>query len=379
VKSTSIREENRFSRLRSAKSLTAVICSTKLLQIVPLIACFLSGMSLRAETIEIHSPANNATLASPAAFSVTTSDAQPASLWVYDNGSLILQQWASSLTSALTLTSGSHTIVVAAWRGTAEQTASVSVNVSTPGNPPATPPPAPPSGSVATQISNDMTGSNEGFPQGVPSSYDWYSGPTLTEGNNPAGQQAITAWGVVYVASQGSSATNTWVNVANMQTWILSKSKNTWSQVQLTSDPDGAAYPDNFQGNSIAGTTRVESDGTLSVHVVSNSGYNFHFYPDNRGSINSTDIGGVVTVFQARLVVGNPALPDDRASANYLCGDGADYYPAVTGPGIENNPSIATGKMKYVTNAWRSFAMTTMSASALASNPPPINLTGVNP
>lgn len=224
-----------------------------------------------------------------------------------------------------------------------------------------------------------MTGSNEGLPQGVPTSYNWATGPVLDQGINAGSNQALESWGVIYVASQGSTATNTWVNVSNLQAWVLSSSKGTWSQVQLTSDPDGAAYPDNFQGNSINGTTRVESDGSLSVLVVNNSGYNFHFYPSNRASINPSDIAGIVTVVEARLVVGNSALPDDRSSANYLVGNGADYYPAVTGPGIQNNPSVGNGKMKYVTIAPRSFAMTTMSAAALANNPPPINLTGINP
>lgn len=347
-----------------------------LLPVVPLLVSFMAGANLRA-AVEISSPVNGATLVSPVALSATTSRAVPTEFQVYDNGSLILQQsGVSSITSSLTLTAGAHTITVETiGRRTSSGSASVAITVSTPVSS------GPPAGSptVAAQISNDMAGQNEGFPQGVPSSYDWYSGPVVTQGNTPGGQQAIEGWGVVYVASQGSSATNTWVNIANMQTWVLSASKGTWSEVQLTSDPDGAAYPDNFQGNSIPGTTRIEPDGTLSVLVVNNSGYNFHFYPDSRGSINPSDIGGIVTVLEARLVVGNPALPDDRANANYLVGGGADYYPSVSGPGIQNNPGIANGKMKYVKNAWRSFAMTTMSASALANNPPPINLTGINP
>jgi len=350
----------------------------RVLQIIPLLGCWLAAANLGAAVI-INSPANGATVASPVALSATTSSAQPTSFLVYDNGSLVFQQsGVSSITASLTLTAGSHVITVETSSGRRHGSSSgtsVTVSVSAPVSS------VPPAGSttVAAQISNDMTGQNEGFPQGVPSSYDWANGPVIDLGNNPGGQQALESWGVVYVASQGSSATNTWVNISNLQAWVLSASKGTWSQVQLTSDPDGAAYPDNFQGNSIPATTRVESDGSLSVLVVNNSGYNFHFYPDNRASINPNDIGGIVTLVEARLVVGNPALADDRAQANYLVGSGADYYPAVTGPGIQNNPSVGNGKLKYVTIAPRSFAMTTMSATELANNPPPINLTGINP
>lgn len=355
----------------------AEVSYKSLFAVVALIFCFLGGVNLRAAVLEISSPSNGATLASPVALSATTSGAVPNEFQVYDNGSLILQEsGVSTITAPLTLTPGAHTITVeTTGRRGGNGSASVSIIVSIPVS--TSPPPA--SSTVAAQISNDMTGKNEGFPQDVPLSYDWANGPVIDQGNNAGSNQALESWGVIYVASQGSSATNTWVNIANLQAWILSASKGTWSQVQLTSDPGGAAYPDNFQGNSIAGTTRIEADGTLSVLVVNNSGYNFHFYPDNRGSINPKDIGGIVTLVEARLVVGNAALPDDRASANYLVGSGADYYPSVSGPGIQNNPSVGNGKMKYVTNAWRSFAMTTMSAAALASNPPPINLTGINP
>jgi hypothetical protein len=87
----------------------------------------------------------------------------------------------------------------------------------------------------------------------------------------------------------------------------------------------------------------------------------------------------VVAIFAARLIAGNAALPDDRGKARYLAGAGADYYPAVSGPGILNNPSVGNGKLKYVRIDWRSFAMTTLPQNQLASNPPPVDLSGILP
>lgn len=237
------------------------------------------------------------------------------------------------------------------------------------------------SAAFATQISNDMTGRNEGVPHGVPSSYAWSRGPFIEMGNNARGWRALEGWGAVYVASQGNPAINTRVNIRRMQTWFLSAGTGGWRMAQSTTTPDGAAYMEDFSGNANRpADVRMEPDGTISV--TAGGGYNYHFYPAIRAAIDPGDIGGIVTLFEARLIVGNPALPDDRAAAKYLCGSGADYYPALSGgwPGnLTYNPGVAGGRLKYVTIPWRSFAMTTLPAAALAKNPPPIDLTGIEP
>jgi hypothetical protein len=234
---------------------------------------------------------------------------------------------------------------------------------------------------VGTEIASDMTGKNEGLPQGVPLSYDWATGPAVVMGNNSDGWAAMTAWGVVYVASQGNLAVNARVNIRDVQAYFLQKSTGKWLLLQNTSIPAGAAYLDAFTTSvNIPGDVRNEPDGTISV--TAGGGYNYHFYPSVRGSINPDDIGGIVTIFQARLIVGNPALPDDRSIAAYLAGSGGDYYPGLTGQWPANlsyNPGIAIGKEKYVKTFWRFFAMTTMTAAQLQKNPPPVNLTGIDP
>jgi hypothetical protein len=230
---------------------------------------------------------------------------------------------------------------------------------------------------LAVQIHNDMIGANEAFPHGVPASWGWAIGPVMNMGNNANGAKAITSWGIVYVAAQGNPALNTRVNIRNVRLYCLQKSTGKWLVLQSTDTPDGSAYPEDFRGPEVTADVRTESDGTISV--TAGKGLNFHFYPSNRGSISSNDIGGVVTIFDARLIVGNPALPDDRNSALYLASAGADYYPSVSGPGIENNPSVGNGKLKYVKSDWRSFAMTTMTLTQLENNPPPVNLNGALP
>lgn len=343
--------------------------------------CIVLGVALLGANlwgrVVISAPLDGGTVSAPLQLSAVNQSMQtPSVLSVYDNSVLVFQQKnVSSVQTSLNLTPGSHTIEVLAQfqRGPNSQaTSTVTVT-----SPPSSGAQQVPAISVAAQIADDMTGNNEGYPHGVPLSWDFAVAPVVEQGNNANGQQAITSWGVIYVASQGNPAKNTRVNIRDMQLYLLQKSTGKWLLLQNTSTPEGGAYPEDYQGNSINADIRKESDGTISV--TAGNGYNFHFYPADRGAINPKDIGGAVAIFQARLIIANPALADDRSIAQYLAGAGADYYPSVSGPGIENNASVANGKMKYVQSSWRSYAMTTLTEEQLAENPPPVNLSGILP
>ena len=355
----------------------------KLLQFISLGVCLLWGTNGSARVV-INSPSNGATVSSPVSLSASSSGPQPNSMSVYVDNKLVVQKQAvSSVKTSLALSAGNYTIKVLA-RYSSHSVSSAVSSITVPGSPgtPGTPGPGPsPNSSVAAQIAGDMQGSNEGHPHGVPLSYDWANGPVVMMGNNSNGWRAITAWGAVYEAAEGNPATNTRVNIRNVQTFFLQKSTGNWLLLQSTSTPDGGAYVEDYSGDSNKpADIRYESDGTISV--TAGGGYNFHFYPSARASIDPNDIGGIVTVFQARLISANPNKPDDRSTARYLASSGADYYPALTGgwPGTADyNPGVAGGRMKYVQSSWRSFAMTTLTQSQLASNPPPVNLNGILP
>lgn len=336
--------------------------------------CDLACVSLRAQ-VTISSPENGATVSSPVPLNAALSVAQPSTMMVYDNGSPVFQkQSVSSIGALLALNAGPHLITVKATKINGQVSSASTAIAVTPAEPYV-------KVNVGTVIASDMSGKNEGLPQGVPLSYDWATGPATVMGNNPGRWKAMTAWGVVYAASQGNPAVNTRVNIRNVQAYVLRKSTGKWLSLQSTSTPDGGAYPADFSINAaLPGDRRTEPDGTISV--TAGKGYNYHFYPSGRGAIDPGDIGGIVTLFQARLIVGNIALPDDRSIAAYLAGSGGDYYPALTGPlpgSLSYNPGIALGKEKYVKNFWRVFSMTTMTAAQLQKNPPPVDLTGVEP
>jgi hypothetical protein len=245
----------------------------------------------------------------------------------------------------------------------------------TPPPPPPTPTPSP-ALSVAEQIAGDM-GINEGPPHGVPDYWDFYSRSYVERGNNPDGDRAAVQWGVIYVDENGSSATNTRINIKSCEIYWLQRSTGSWITGTKTSTPLIESYAENFDGPTTAADVRNEPDGTVST--VTRAGRNVHFYPRQRFTILPNDLAGWVGVCQMRLIKGNPSGPDDRAQAHFLGETGADYYPGLDSPGINRNPAIAGGRYKYVRNEWRSFGMTTLPRDVLERNPPPVNLTGALP
>jgi len=240
-------------------------------------------------------------------------------------------------------------------------------------------------------IINDMTLANEGMPHGVPAYWDWAVGPVIHAGNHPpTSLTALASWGVLYEEAQGNPAKNTRVQLRSIKSYLLSKQDNKWYLVQNSVAVQGYAYVEDFAGDQHKDADiRSEGDGTISV--TAGGGYNFHFwvpYPNHRASIDPTDIAGVFTTVQARLVVGDPNQPDDRASARYLLGMGADYWTDLTtgwaqGRGSDDqceewikgggkNCGVANGRLKYVKDKWQSFNMITIGADEIRQNPPPL-------
>jgi hypothetical protein len=246
---------------------------------------------------------------------------------------------------------------------------------------------APPSvaSSLTAQIAGDMAGVNEGHPHGVPDYWDFYSHPSISDGNHAdtscKGQpcKAIDYWGTIYVDANGSSSSNTRVNVRNCQVFWLNTGTNKWTQWGPDIAPEGIEdYPEKFDGPTTKTNKRIEPDKSMSVLPV--VGKTSHFYgPYPRIPIDPANFGGVVSSCEMRLILDNASAPDDRRMARFLGNVGGDFYPQVEGPGILNNRGIAGGKYKYIKPDWRSFAMTTLSEKQLRQNPPPIKLEGTTP
>ena len=227
------------------------------------------------------------------------------------------------------------------------------------------------------RIAQDM-GINEGHPHGVPPDWDFYSSSVITMGNHPAGSTAIEFWGDLYIDAGGNSATNTLVNIRRCQLWWKRASTGVWTQGVLTDAPEVGQYAEDFSVDYGDITPRTEADGSISFSA--GGGRVSHFFaPFPRIPIPATDIGGIVSITEARPVLNNPTGVDDRAIAHFPLNSGGDYYPDTTGPGIENNPGIGGGKFKYVSSAWNSFCFTTLSLDELNAAPPPVDFSGIVP
>ena len=244
--------------------------------------------------------------------------------------------------------------------------------------------PVPPPISIPTPIStlspafDDSTLANEGHPSGVPSYYSWYDKPVSGYGNNPPSDwKAFTAWGQVYVEAGWNppANSNTRVQLRNLDAWYLSKSTGQWVLLQHATRVDGADFKEDFANNaSQPPSVKDESNNGGGTSIVTGNGYNYHFWTD-RATIDPTDIAGIYTRFQSRLVLNDPKGVDDRASARYLASDGADYWRSKSSAWAadwSNNGGVGGGRLKFVTNDWQNFSMETLTPAQLRQNPPPI-------
>lgn len=255
------------------------------------------------------------------------------------------------------------------------------------------------------EIVNDMRLYNEGELAGVDKGNGWATGPGyVIMGNIPRGTNtpsywkpanthfkssatwnAVIPWLVVF-DGVGNGATNTRVQMRNIKLYMKRKSTNRW-EVIINQPISGEDYPKSLQGDQTTrADIRYEADGSRSLKP---NGRNrvFHGWgsPIN---FDAWDLKALVTTVQARLVVDNPARPDDRSRAKFLIHVGADYYPetstrvAATAPAYYF-PGVGVSRAKYVRNEWRAFNFSTIDAGKpepggsistqeLINNPPPL-------
>jgi hypothetical protein len=200
---------------------------------------------------------------------------------------------------------------------------------------------------------------------------------------------AITGWGQIYADASDVQPANVRVELRNMETYVWSNRDQAWSRVQANARVEGGHYVEDFAGNtSTSADLRDEADGGNSTGMI--PGYNFHFWPaGDRGSLaDPSDIGGVFTTVQARLVLDDPSGPDNRSQARYLANAGADWWRTTTAPFGDgtNNPAVGQSRFTYLGSDWMAIDFYTGGPSAtvpnsltetqLRTSPPPINTLG---
>ncbi len=214
---------------------------------------------------------------------------------------------------------------------------------------------------VAQLFIDDMSIPNAIRP--VKINYGWTHKPRVGSGNIiPKDWTHSMMWGQVYVGRPGSPANNVRVQIRDCAQWVLSRKTGKWALLQHSVTPEGAAYAEDFKEDAnIPADARKESDGSLSVLLK--PGYNYHFWPEvDRARVEPADIAGLATVFFARLVVDDPALPDDRDQALLIASCGGDYWRSLDAAwksDWSNNHDWGMGRFKRLTKDWQPFTACT--------------------
>ncbi len=224
-------------------------------------------------------------------------------------------------------------------------------------------------------IRDDMALLHEGSAHGIPSWFDWAYGPRIGYGNTPPeGWTAMVPWGQFYTDSLGHTTKNTRVQIKNLQAWYLSRQDSQWIEWITTSEIEGAYFVEDFKLNRNKKATIWQETNCGGISVLPKKNYNFHFWPSGgRIPIDPNNIAGVWVSVEARLVVSDPDLDDDRDNARLLLNCGADYWldESTNWNQLKTNGDIAISRFRYLTNDWQVFNMHTLTGNQLNYYPPP--------
>jgi len=217
------------------------------------------------------------------------------------------------------------------------------------------------------ELMKDMTLPHEGLANGVDPTWGWGTAPRLNVGVNfPSYYEApvVVPWGIAATDATGNPASNVRVQIRKM---ILDvKRNNVWSRITYKSDYSGIAGSlyTNFLTNTTA-PANIRSEGIDGISVkLPEGGGNFHFFTNERLDV-PFGAQEIVTTLEARLIVNDPALPDDRAKAKILVNAGADVWrnrTAQWASDFSSNQDIAIGRFKYVDGNWKSFSSHTLQS-----------------
>jgi hypothetical protein len=226
-------------------------------------------------------------------------------------------------------------------------------------------------------VVSDMKGEHQARLDAVSPDCTWCLRPRLNYGNDPSrGHYSVFQfWGIVYLEAGTEIPDNVRVEIRNIRAYYLSKRDSTWHVLQKDASMEGMNYPGDFKGNPIPSNTRLEVDGSRSITMI--KGYNYHFWPlkAQKVKIDTTDIGGIFTTYQARLILDDPKGPDNIGKAKFMAQSGGDYYlskPTGKGNPVDND-DVGMGRFKYLTPNWQSFNMHTLNEAEIRKNPPPLD------
>jgi hypothetical protein len=244
------------------------------------------------------------------------------------------------------------------------------------------------SGRIAAALA-DMSTPNEVIPRGIASTAKWKYGANVTMGTEPyassiptwwvpgirfAEWKAMTAWFVVYPGEQGNPAKNSAVEVDGLEMWVLTGTPRTWKKVQSARVP---AWQGAFALNAVSnlGSVAVQSTPSGSRLYTPSNDYMIHGGLDQTAvpwvTGRGADIQAIYVSLRHRLVLCNPAGPDDRSAANIGIAVGVDYYPWVGAKvkdlGATYVPAAGVGRFFKAAADWK-YSTVLIKKNTLAVN-----------
>lgn len=213
-------------------------------------------------------------------------------------------------------------------------------------------------------LQSDMSRPSERLPEGVPGWWDWAEHPRTRSLAPLRRYRAFTAWGQLYRCAGSAPAPRATVEIRDLQTWVLLRHSSRWERIQFSSKLGGAAFAEDYAGQTAPGLYSASSTET-SVHMV--PGHNFHFWPDaGRVALNAADITAITVAAEARLE------PKNAAGACLVLSVGGDLWKALTATSNVSASDVGIGRFKQVERRWRLFTMSTAPAAVLQQHPLPV-------
>ncbi len=209
---------------------------------------------------------------------------------------------------------------------------------------------------------------------------------------------AMSPWMMIEPTPE-NKAVNTRVRLGQIRLNVLRRSSNTWQTVQIHT-LEGALYPVHLMNADVQVPSLRRVGNSIDVLPPTRAKDGVYHAWGRLVEYPTWDIKAVHVKIDAKLVVGESALPDDRDKAQYLIQVGADYYPNIDarvgdeklmlrdkeGNEYSYLPGIGISRAKLVTNQWQSFNFTTLNeahpevapgkgidAAELRKNPPPLD------
>ena len=220
---------------------------------------------------------------------------------------------------------------------------------------------------IQSDIALQSVEQHDYLPAVVPSGYDWYLGwrgrdsnsdgikQDLPLPNPPSGFSAQVGWGEFFTDVSTPPGVHNW-GLQIMRLVTLELRGGVWSIVRSITQAEqirGLRIVNYNPQTGGAITTRVNAQGLWEVFMPDEGGV-FHFWEEPRSQIVGTGASDRACVIVAKLIIWNPAGPDDRSSARVTCHAGIDFWRTTSAPFLQdysNNSDMGISRARALPTA----------------------------